>query len=101
LDAGSFPQQWIQLDLGQISTLSEVRLLVAQLPAGQTTHQVYGGATPDTLSLLGTFDGTTDSGQWLEMNTSLAGIRYLNVITTSSPAWVAWSEVEVYGTPAS
>jgi hypothetical protein len=100
-NAGNFPQQWIQLDLGQMSTLSQVRLLVAQLPAGQTTHQVYGGATPDALSLLGTFDGTTQSGQWLEMNTILTGIRYLKVITTSSPSWVAWSEIEVYGTPAS
>jgi hypothetical protein len=59
-NAGSFTPQWVQLDLCQASTVSKVRLLTAQYPAGHTTHQIHGGATPDNLSLLGTVDGNTD-----------------------------------------
>jgi F5/8 type C domain len=40
--AGGPPQQWIELDLGFTYTLSKLRLQVAQLPDGATTHQIYG-----------------------------------------------------------
>jgi RHS repeat-associated protein len=97
-NAGGWSPQWIQLDLGAAYTLSKLRLLVAQSPNGPTTHQVYGGATTRSLSLLGTLDGSTTNGQWLEFNSSASNIRYVKVLTTSSPSWVAWSEIEVYGT---
>ena len=98
--APGFAPQWIQLDLGQLSTVSKLRLLTAQTPSGHTTHQIYGGPTPDNLSLLGTLDGDTVNYQWLEFNTSAGNVRYLKVLTTSSPSWIAWYEIEVYG-PAS
>lgn len=37
--------------------------------------------------------------QWLELSSSVSGIRYVKVVTTSSPSWVAWFEIEVYGPP--
>jgi RHS repeat-associated protein len=95
--SSGFPQQWIQYDLGQARTLTRVRLLVSQDPTGQTTHQVWGGLTPTSLTLLGTLGGVTQSGQWLELTTGATGVRYVRVLTTQSPSWVAWREVEVYG----
>lgn len=95
--AGEFPPQWIQVDLGQTKTISRVRLLVDQYPDGHTTHQVYGGPSPDNLSLLGRFDGGTVFHQWLELNVSASDIRYIKVSTTASPSWVGWAEIEVYG----
>ncbi len=92
-----FAPQWIQLDLGQSANLSQVRLSVQQDPAGQTVHEVWGGATPSSLTLLGTLSGYTQSGQWLELTTAAQNVRYVRVVTTGSPSWVGWNEVEVYG----
>jgi RHS repeat-associated protein len=95
--ADGFPPQWVQLDLGQTYNLTKVRLDVSQYPAGRTVHEVYGGPTPGQMTLLGTFDQVTQSGQWLELNTTASGVRYVKVLTTVSPSWVGWVEVEVYG----
>jgi YD repeat-containing protein len=96
-NSGGFPSQWITIDLGQLSTVSKVRLLIAQSPTGSTTHELYGGATTSNLSSLGSLSGSTQNGQWLEFDPNTSNIRYLKVLTTSSPSWVAWSEIEVYG----
>src|SRR2546426_7102453 len=37
------PPQWIQLDLGEPTTVSGVLLDVGQTPDGPTIHQIYGG----------------------------------------------------------
>jgi hypothetical protein len=94
--SGAFDPQWLQLDFGQEQTISKVRLLVAQYPNGQTTHQVYGGATPESLQLLGTLDGVTQDGQWLELSSAASHVRYLRVTTVNSPSWIAWREIQVY-----
>jgi len=86
---------WIQLDLGQPTTIARVRLLTAQSPPGATIHQVTGGLTPDNLAPLGTLDGDTADSQWLELKTN-AQVRYLRVSTVKSPSWVAWNEIEIY-----
>ncbi|HXI26735.1 MAG TPA: carbohydrate-binding protein [Pyrinomonadaceae bacterium] len=99
--ADGFAPQWVQLDLGQLYTVSKVRLLVLQDPAGATTHQIYGGTTTANLALLGTLSGNTQSGQWLELTFTSSSVRYLRVNTTQSPSWVGWVEIEVYGTGSS
>jgi RHS repeat-associated protein len=98
-NSGGFAPQWIQLDLGQPATISQIRLNVAQLPDGQTTHEIYGGTDPQALTLIRTLSGFTQSGQWLEPTFAPAinNIRYLKILTTASPSWVAWNEIEVYG----
>ncbi|HEV7743886.1 MAG TPA: RHS repeat-associated core domain-containing protein [Pyrinomonadaceae bacterium] len=95
-NAGTFAPAWIQVDLGQTYSLSQVRLLTAQSPDGHTTHEIYGGPSPTSLTLLGTVDGNTTSSQWLQLNTAATNVRYVKVLTTASPSWIAWFEVEVY-----
>ncbi|HEU4879159.1 MAG TPA: discoidin domain-containing protein [Gemmatimonadaceae bacterium] len=94
-NSGMFAPGWIQLDLGQPSPITSVRLYAAQKPAGPTTHQILGGLTPDSLALLGTLDGDTADAQWLELQTK-GEVRYLKVVTVKSPSWVGWREIEVY-----
>ena len=77
--------------------MSRVRLKVSQYPAGQTTHQIYAGATTGSLVLLGSLQGYTQDNQWLELYTSRR-FRYLKIQTVSSPSWAAWREIEVYPT---
>lgn len=94
--AGGPAPQWIQLDLGEESSISKVRLNPNQTPTGPTTHQVYGGPTPDQLTLLGTLDGVTQDSQWLELAIPANNVRYLKIATVKSPSWVAWREIEIY-----
>src|ERR1043166_9491547 len=56
--AGDTAPQWIQIDLGQPTGISEVLLDINQTPDGPTTHQVYGGPSPDNLKLIVDFVGT-------------------------------------------
>lgn len=95
--AGDFAPQWIQLDLGEPSTIGTVRLVVTQSPAGDTRHQVYAGATVGSLVLVHTFEAYTTDGQVLEFTPEvpLENIRYIRVVTSMSPSWIGWKEIEV------
>jgi len=94
-NSGGVAPGWIQLDLGQPTTIKRVRLLTAQNPPGPTSHQILGGPTPDNLAPLGTLDGDTTDAQWLELQVK-GQVRYLKIVTLKSPSWVAWGEIEVY-----
>ena len=94
--AGSRMPQWIQIDLGEPTTVSVVLLNVSQSPVGPTTHQIYGGPSPSNLKLLGTLDADTHDDQWLELPVTGSDVRYLRVLTIKSPSWVSWKEIEVY-----
>ena len=91
-----FAPQWIQFDLGEPTAVSEILLNVEQTPEGPTLHKIYGGPAPDNLKLLGTLGGNTQSRQWLALKITATSVRYLKVVTTKSPSWVAWREIEVY-----
>ena len=95
--AGDFAPQWIQLDLGQPSTIGRIRLVISQSPAGDTRHQVYAGTTLGSLVLVHTFEAYTTDGQVLEFTPGLPleNIRYIRVVTGMSPSWIGWKEIEV------
>ncbi|CAN5654603.1 hypothetical protein BH24ACT5_BH24ACT5_16190 [soil metagenome] len=91
--AGSGPEQWIEIDLGQERSVTCLRLLVDQFPAGPTVHRVTGGNHPDPGAELAVIDSTTEYGQWLELSGSWT-VRYLRITTLASPSWVSWLEIE-------
>ncbi|MFM5890374.1 MAG: discoidin domain-containing protein, partial [Dolichospermum sp.] len=103
-NSGNYASQWIEVDLGQEYHLYSIQLLINQQPGGYTTHEVwvsnqsisnsYTGAT-----LAKTFQGFTSAG-WLEsdFSNSTKG-RYVQVKTVSSPSWIAWVEIQIYGEP--
>ena len=97
--AGDFASQWIQIDLGKPSTIRLIRLVITQSPAGDTIHQVWVGATAETMHLLHTFEGYTVDSQRLEFepDNPVENIRYIRVVTSKSPSWVGWMEIEVLG----
>ncbi|MBU2601341.1 MAG: amidohydrolase family protein [Actinobacteria bacterium] len=97
--SGDDPPQWIQVDLGEPIAVSAIRLVLAQYPAGRTVHQIWGGREEDSLTLLEEFSGSTEDMGRVEFDpaTPLADIRYVKIITTVSPSWVAWREIEVMG----
>jgi F5/8 type C domain len=103
--AGGFPMQWIEVDLGGPSTIGEIRLTVGQWPAGDTVHQLWAGTTQEEMRLVHEFIGDEfdyDVLDYLPI-TPLTNIRYVRLVTTESPSWVSWREIEVFapfpGTP--
>jgi hypothetical protein len=94
-NSGGGPPAWIELDLKRTVTLSKVRLLVEQTPAGSTTHQLYFGPSPAPAALIATLSSSTSDMQWLEADVPdpKPSGRYLRVLTTASPSWVAWREI--------
>ena len=98
-NSGGFPLQWIQIDLGQDYSIAEIRLTVAQSPAGQTIHVVYGQGigTSGEFDQLHIFSGTTADSDVLVFRPDepMRGIRTIRIESTFSPSWVGWREIEV------
>lgn len=98
--AGNFPIQWIEVDLQDSYQISEVRLMVAQWPEGNTIHKVQTrSSTADTYSTVHEFDGFTHEGDWLVFtpDAPLENVQYIRIQTVASPSWVAWAEIQVIG----
>lgn len=97
--SGAGPTQWIEIDFEEPKSVAQVSLVISQYPAGETTHQLYGRGldTGGELVLLHTFTGHTEDGQSLVFtpNEPLMGIEAVRVVTTISPSWVAWREIEI------
>jgi F5/8 type C domain. len=93
------PEQWIQIDLGAPRALTAIRLVTSQYPAGQTVHEVWVGEIEASLRLVHVFKGATDGGQELRYAhaTPEANVRFIRIVTTESPSWVAWREIEISG----
>ena len=95
--AGAFPMQWIQIDLGGNYQVGEIRLTVGQWPAGQVDHQLWVGKNMDTMQMVYEFSGQAYDFDILDYapETRMDNIRYVRVVTTESPSWVSWREIEV------
>ena len=81
---------------------TEIRLLVAQFPAGNTVHRVQVRASRDEFyQTVYEFNGETDDNDWLvfEPESPLENVSQIRIQTVDSPSWVAWKEIQVYGEP--
>jgi hypothetical protein len=99
--AGGWPLHWIEADLRQSTALASIKLHVDQSPACETEHEVWvseqplGAERPEG-KLIHTFKGKTQKGDVLEFQFPPATTaRYVQVRTTKSRSWVAWSEIEI------
>jgi hypothetical protein len=97
--AGADAPQWIEIDLGEAVPINEIRLWVAQHPAGETIHQIRVRDTNGHLTEIHRFSQFTSGGEWLilKLETPVENVISVRVDTLKSPSWVAWAEIEVYG----
>jgi hypothetical protein len=98
--AGDHPVQWLQVDLQGTYRVTEIRLLVAQYPAGNTTHRVQVRASDsETYQTVHEFNGSTNDNDWLVLQPDepLENVAQVRIQTIASPSWVAWKEIQVYG----
>jgi predicted ester cyclase len=100
--AGAPPPQWVEIALGEPVTMFQLRLVTAQTPSGRTRHQIWVGPTAEDLYLLHTFEGFTFDNQTLVFSPDapVEDVRYVRVVTLSSPSWVGWREIEIHGIEA-
>jgi hypothetical protein len=98
--AGADAPQWIEIELDGNYSIDEIRLLVAQYPAGDTIHQVqWRRAGSTTYETTHEFRGFTEDDEWLVYtpDSGNENISALRIRTLSSPSWVAWKEIQVFG----
>lgn len=95
-NSGHLAPAWVEFDLGSPRVITSVRLIPEQSPAGSVTHEIYAGSLPAPTALIATLSSQSDN---LEPMAGLVNTyaRYLRFKTTSSPSWVAFREIEIYG----
>jgi hypothetical protein len=65
-NSGNYPMPtWIDIDLGEEQMIDTVSLDPAQLPNGQTTHNIFGVTEAGEWVYFGTISQYTSDGQWV------------------------------------
>ncbi|MCY3708764.1 MAG: PQQ-dependent sugar dehydrogenase [Caldilineaceae bacterium] len=94
--------QWFSIAFDSFYLVDKIELVVTQLPAGPTTHEIWLGSGSDMRVLQERLiDVHTEDGQTLEI--AVDPPRRLNevlIVTLSSPSWIGWREVRVFGSAA-
>ncbi len=101
--SGALAPQWIEIDLQGTYNISEVRLMVAQWPAGSTLHRVLVRLRgSQEFLLVYEFEGVTKDGDWLVFTppAPLENVEAIGIRTISSPSMVGWKEIQVRGVPS-
>ena len=95
------PAQWIAIALDDLYLVEKVELVVAQAPAGPTTHVLWVDNGSGVRTVFRRFaDVHTEDGQTLtfEFNPPRP-VKEILIQTLESPSWVAWREVRMLGSP--
>jgi hypothetical protein len=93
--AGAFAPQWLEVEFGQLRTISELRLVTDQSPAGYTRHVILGRDRSGALVELGAIEGETDMAETLTIEADPPWeVTSIRIETTDSPSWVSWKEVD-------
>jgi F5/8 type C domain len=90
---------YIEIDLGPNgdTKIAKVELVVAQSPAGLTTHSISGRTSSGTTVSFGQVTSYTDHQQLISVPVSSnIAVRYIRVQTSLSPSWPAWAEIRAY-----
>lgn len=93
-NAGSHGTHWVQADMGQMQTLSEVRFAVDVMPYTTTWQAIYLSDTPiganwGSLTPVAQRSGYTVQFQQFSLNFSPAQGRYLQVVSNGGASWTA------------
>jgi hypothetical protein len=97
-NSGDRAPQWAQIDLGSEHTITGVRMIITQDPLGVTNHELWIAGNDQVFSKIRTFYSKTTDREVLQHTfyPNRSGVRFVKVVTTQSPSWVAWKEVEVF-----
>jgi TolB protein len=99
--SGSYPPQWIEVDLGSPTRVASLRLIAPDLPTGASVLVLGRGPEGDAYRLLHEFHGPTVFRQALGYSPKQAWrrIRYVRIqipIANVFIGWIALPELELY-----
>jgi F5/8 type C domain len=95
-NSGDFAPQWIEIDLHKPTAMRKIRLIVSQSPPGPTLHQIWVRTAEEQYRLLREIRGETHDFQILEYDApGISDVRFIKIVTTKSPSWVGWREIEI------
>jgi len=95
--AGDYAPQWISIDLGSVSTVDSIVFVPETTPSGKAAIDVYSSINGSTWTLVDNFNSFLVTLQPYTRYYTLSNIRYLKFETTSSPSWIAWWDISVFG----
>lgn len=100
--AGAYPPQWIEVDLGEPTTIGRVAMNTDQWPPGVSRHQVSARLADGRNVLLGELSGFTMPGMILaiDLPIPLPEVRSVRITTTESSSWAGWMEIEAVAAAA-
>ena len=94
-----YPVQWLEITFDRFYLVDRIEMVVAQSPAGETSHEIWIGEASGTSTKLHEYiDVPTSDGQTLSLPLDPPLVlNQVAILTTKSPSWVAWREVRVLG----
>ena len=99
-NAGAQAPQWIQIDLQKNYDISSIKLNPEIAPTGKTVYKIYASEDLKVWIEVDNFtENNPTSGVIISRNYNLFNIRGVKIeIVSSSTSWIAWREIEVFGT---
>jgi hypothetical protein len=61
-------------------------------------HEIHVGVTVDTMRSVGCIKCSVSHGEWIRVAVN-DNVQYVKITTISSPSYVAWKRIRVYGKP--
>jgi len=89
---------WIEVDFEGLYEIDSIRMLVTMSPNGTAHHEVMFYISGAWVEVWDIHEHLVDQ-TWIELTFSptIRGVSKVRVETLSSPSWVSWREIEVYG----
>lgn len=100
-NSGGRAPGWIEIVFDRPRHMNKLIVTIEQSPAGTTRHEIVATFKDGSSRKVYEFTGPTKNGQRIEMaiRPKIAGVTRLRLVTTESPSWVAWAEIDVLSSP--
>jgi len=98
-NARAFAPAWIRFDLGPAAPcVARLELLPSMAPTeGETEHRIQMGTSLSNMSTAMTLAGTCRDRDWIVCKLSQSRrARFVQILTTRSPSWVAWVRIRIW-----
>jgi hypothetical protein len=98
-NARTFAPAWIRFDLGPSAPcVTRLELLPSMKPTeGEIEHQIQMGTSLCNMSTAVTINGKGGDREWIVCRLPQSRrTRFLEVLTTRSPSWVAWVRIRIW-----
>ena len=98
-NAGGYAPQWVQIDLQNNYDISSIKLVPETDRRGKTVQKISVSEDLKAWKEIDSFEEELIIKKSVIRNyNNLLNIRGIRVLTASSPTWIAWREIEVFGT---